>query len=293
MILMAAAWIAGCSAPPATLPAVAPAIQPAQTAATESPYDARFIDSMIVHHQGAVDMAKDLKNNTQRPELLKLADDIIKAQEAEITQMQDWRKTWYPDLADTGGTGMSMGMMEVAAGDEPYDLRFIDAMIPHHQGAIDMAEDLKKNTQRPELLKLADDIIKAQTAEIEQMRAWRAVWSGNAAAAAQTDAVIQAPSMAMIMGSDLVIDLVKSPEAGWLVIHAADGDQPGDVLGYSAVPAGETKAVKVKVSSILPKMIAMLHVDKGAAGQYEFPGEDVPLMIDGEPVIATFSTMAH
>jgi hypothetical protein len=40
-------------------------------------------------------------------------------------------------------------------------------------------------------------------------------------------------------------------------------------------------------------MIAMLHVDKGAAGQYEFPGEDVPLMIDGEPVIATFSTMAH
>jgi uncharacterized protein (DUF305 family) len=287
--LAAAMALAACSAPPA-----APAATPATgAAAAEAPYDARFIDSMIVHHEGAVAMAGDLKKNTQRPELLKLADDIIRAQEAEIKQMQDWRKAWYPDLPITGGTGMSMGMMEVAAGAEPYDLRFIDAMIPHHQGAIDMAEDLKQNTQRPELLKLADDIIKAQTGEIEQMRAWRAEWSGSAAAAAQAEAVIQAPAMAMIMGSDLVIDLVKSPEAGWLVIHAANGDEAGEVLGHAAVPAGETKAVKVKVSGIPAKMIAMLHVDKGVAGEYEFPGEDAPLMIDGKPVTATFATMAH
>jgi hypothetical protein len=40
-------------------------------------------------------------------------------------------------------------------------------------------------------------------------------------------------------------------------------------------------------------MIAMLHVDKGVAGQYEFPGDDAPLMIDGKPVTAAFATMAH
>jgi hypothetical protein len=248
---------------------------------------------MIVHHQGAVTMADEALKQAGRPEIKQLAEAIIKAQETEIKQMQDWRAAWYPGLADTGGTGMSMGMMDVAQGDEPYDLRFIDAMIPHHQGAIDMAEDLKKNTQRPELLKLADDIIQAQTGEIEQMRAWRAEWSGSAAAAAQTDAVIQMSSMAMIMGSNLVIDLVKSPEAGWLVIHAMNGDQAGDVLGYTAVPAGESKAVKVKVSTIPAKMMAMLHVDKGVAGRYEFPGDDAPLMIDGKPVTATFATMAH
>lgn len=303
ILLTAAGVLVGCAAPPAT--SASPAGQPAQvtTAPVETPaaasstdaapYDARFIDSMIVHHEGAVAMATDALKQAERPEIKQLAEAIIKAQEVEIKQMQDWRTAWYPDLPDTGGTGMSMGMMEVAAGDGPYDLRFIDAMIPHHQGAIDMAEDLTMNTQRPELRKLADDIIKAQTAEIEQMRAWRAAWSGSAAAAAQAEAVIQAPATAMIMGRDLVIDLVKSPEAGWLVIHAANGDQAGEVLGYTAVPAGESKAVAVTVSAIPPKMIAMLHVDRGVAGQYEFPGDDAPLVIDGKPVTAAFATMAH
>jgi uncharacterized protein (DUF305 family) len=297
---VASVVVAGCAAPPTAVPTsasiAAPTDAPAATSApaeAEAPYDARFIDSMIMHHEGAVAMANDALKQAERPEIKTLSEAIIKAQEAEIKQMQEWRKAWYPDLPNTGGTGMSMGMMEVAAGAEPYDLRFIDAMIPHHQGAIDMAEDLKRNTQRPELLKLADDIIAAQSAEIAQMRTWRAEWSGSAATAAQTDAVIQAPAMAMLMGSDLMIDLVKSPEAGWLVIHAANGDEPGEILGFMAVPAGESQNVEVKVSAIPAKMIAMLHVDKGVAGQFEFPGDDAPLMLNGKPVTATFSTMAH
>jgi uncharacterized protein (DUF305 family) len=265
----------------------------ATNVAAEAPYDAKFIDSMIMHHQGAIAMANDALKQAERSEIKQLAGEIIKAQEAEIKQMQDWRKAWFPNLPDTGGTGMSMGMMEVAAGNEPYDLRFIDAMIPHHQGAIDMAEDLKKNTQRPELLRLAEDIIKAQTGEIEQMRAWRTEWSGSAAAAAQAEAVIQAPAMAMVMGSDLMIDLVKTPEAGWLVIHAMNGDQAGDVIGYTAVPTGESKNVVVTVAAIPANMMAMLHVDKGAPGKFEFPGDDSPLLIEGKPVTAIFSTMAH
>lgn len=299
-LLVAWVVVAGCAAPPTAAPTSAPIIAPTDApaatsapAAAEAPYDARFIDSMIVHHEGAVTMANDALKQAERPEIKTLAATIIQAQETEIKQMRDWRKAWYPDLPDTGGTGMSMGMMEVDTGTEPYDLRFIDAMIPHHQGAIDMAEDLKQNTQRPELLKLADDIIKAQTAEIEQMRAWRTEWSGSAAAAAQADAVIQAPAMAMVMGSDLMIDLVKTPQAGWLVIHAANGDEAGEVLGTAAVPAGESKNVMVKVSAIPAKMIAMLHMDKGIAGQFEFPGDDAPLMVDGKMVTATFSTMAH
>lgn len=264
-------------------------------AATDAaaPYDAKFIDSMIVHHQGAVTMAQQALQEAERPELKTLAEAIIKAQEAEIKQMRDWRDAWYPGLADTGGLGMDMGMMEVPQGDATFDVRFIDAMIPHHEGAIAMANDLKQNTQRPELLKLADDIIQAQTVEIAQMRAWRTEWTGGAAVAAQAEAIIQAPAMAMVMGDEVVIDLVKTPTAGWLVIHAANGDQPGDVLGQTAVTAGETIGVKVNVSEVTPGMIAMLHVDEGASGVYEFPGADGPLMIDGKPVIVAFGVMAH
>jgi uncharacterized protein (DUF305 family) len=52
-------------------------------------------------------------------------------------------------------------------------------MIPHHVGAVEMAEDLKGKSQRPELLALADDIIASQQAEIDQMEAWRQNWYGQ------------------------------------------------------------------------------------------------------------------
>jgi uncharacterized protein (DUF305 family) len=60
--------------------------------------------------------------------------------------------------------------------DAPFDAAFIDSMIEHHEGAIAMAEEVKANGERPELLALADAIITAQTAEIAQMQEWRAAW---------------------------------------------------------------------------------------------------------------------
>jgi uncharacterized protein (DUF305 family) len=58
-------------------------------------YDDRFIDMMIPHHEGAIAMAKDAKAKSQRPEIKKLADDIIAAQEQEIAQLKKWRSEWY------------------------------------------------------------------------------------------------------------------------------------------------------------------------------------------------------
>jgi uncharacterized protein (DUF305 family) len=144
-------------------------------AVTEN-FDAKFIDSMIVHHQSAIAMANQALTNTQRPELQTLARAIVTAQQGEIEQMQAWRTAWYPDLPATGGLAMSMGEMSVKPGDAPYDIRFVDAMIPHHEGAVAMAQAVQTNSKRPELLKLAADIIAAQNQEITQMRAWRTAW---------------------------------------------------------------------------------------------------------------------
>ena len=52
----------------------------------------------------------------------------------------------------------------------PIDIDFLKGMIPHHQGAIDMAEELIKKTKDPELKALAQKIIKDQKAEIKQMQ---------------------------------------------------------------------------------------------------------------------------
>lgn len=68
----------------------------------DSEYDRRFIDAMIVHHEGAIEMARDVQENSTRPELLQLADEIITAQQTEIEQMQTWRDAWYG--AETTGS---------------------------------------------------------------------------------------------------------------------------------------------------------------------------------------------
>ena len=60
--------------------------------------------------------------------------------------------------------------------DVQYDLRFINEMIPHHRGAISMANDALQKSKRPEIKKLAQDIISAQEKEIEQLKAWRKQW---------------------------------------------------------------------------------------------------------------------
>jgi uncharacterized protein (DUF305 family) len=166
----------------------------------DATYDLRFIDGMIPHHEGALVMAEAALENSQRPEIRQMAEEIIAAQQVEIAQMQDWRAEWYPNApaepmmyhAEMYHAEMNHDMpmsqemisamrmdMDLGGADEEFDLRFINGMIPHHVGAVEMAEDLKGKSQRPELLALADDIIASQQAEIDQMEAWRQNWYGQ------------------------------------------------------------------------------------------------------------------
>lgn len=59
---------------------------------------------------------------------------------------------------------------------EEFDRKFIKLMTEHHQGAIDMAKSAQKNAAHDEIKKLADEIIKAQTAEIDKMKEWKKSW---------------------------------------------------------------------------------------------------------------------
>jgi uncharacterized protein (DUF305 family) len=144
---------------------------------TEAPFDATFIDSMIEHHRGAITMAEQALENSERPELRSLAQAIIAAQTAEIEEMQQWREAWFSDLRPTNGMEMGMGEMSISTDEStPFDQRFIEAMISHHQGAIDMAEMALEMSERKEIRELAETIVAAQSAEIEQMRNWLEEW---------------------------------------------------------------------------------------------------------------------
>ena len=149
--------------------------------------DAAFITDMTAHHQGAIDMAEMAKKQADHAEIRTLAGDIISAQKGEISTMS----AVMHDMENMGmhGSGHHMGMNKHAMGmdmdmaalrnAEPFDKAFIDAMVPHHQGAITMAKaELAKGSQ-PALHKMANNIIKAQTKEIAQMKAWRKAWYGS------------------------------------------------------------------------------------------------------------------
>lgn len=157
----------------------------------DASYDLRFIDAMILHHQGAVEMAKAAQQKSQRSEIKQLADNIIKSQNREIAQMQQWRQAWYPQAGQLMAYNTSQGQMmemssqqmqsmkmnkDLGSADAQFDLRFINAMIPHHQGAVTMAEDALSKSQRPEIRQLAQEIVKAQEAEIAQMQHWKQSW---------------------------------------------------------------------------------------------------------------------
>jgi uncharacterized protein (DUF305 family) len=159
---------------------------------SDTQYDLRFIDAMTPHHQGAVEMAQDALSKSQRPEIKRLAHYIITDQNQEIKQMKQWRQAWYPKVSDTAlvydthmGHTMAMSkaqmqdmMMKGNLGpaDAQYDLRFLNAMIPHHQGAVVMATDALNKSQRPEIKSLAQRIITNQQREIAQMQQWRQQW---------------------------------------------------------------------------------------------------------------------
>ncbi|NJL90521.1 MAG: DUF305 domain-containing protein [Coleofasciculaceae cyanobacterium SM2_1_6] len=158
----------------------------------DADYDLRFIDGMILHHQGAVVMAEAALEKSTRPELKKLATEIIAAQKQEIAQMQAWRTSWYANAPSTPmGYSASMGHMmamsqeqmnsmmmsgDLGAADAQFDLRFIKAMIPHHEGALVMAKDALEKSARPEIKQLAQAILSSQAGEISQMQQWRKDW---------------------------------------------------------------------------------------------------------------------
>ena len=135
-----------------------------------------FAQMMIPHHEQAVTMSELALTNTTNPEVLALATAIRDAQGPEITQMQSW-------LGDDAGHDghnhdMEMGGMLtaeeletlVSLKGEAFDQYFLASMIAHHEGALDMV-DMTNDSSNSEVKRLAANIVKSQSAEIEAMKA--------------------------------------------------------------------------------------------------------------------------
>jgi uncharacterized protein (DUF305 family) len=187
---------------PASISASASAT--ATATATFNDADVAFAQMMIVHHQGAIQMADLAPSRAQNQDVLALAARIKAAQAPEIDQMTSWLTAWgaAPSMmsgSTTSGTGgmdhggMDMGgttsaaessamsMPGMMSGDQmqqlesasgaAFDKMFLELMIVHHQGAIEMAETEIADGSNPEAVALAQKIKSDQTAEIAEIQA--------------------------------------------------------------------------------------------------------------------------
>lgn len=90
--------------------------------------------------------------------------------------LTDKAKAQQQNQSPPPATSSPMMQREIDRGTEEVDKSFIEMMIPHHQGAVEMAQMAVKKAKNPEVRKLAESIISDQNREIEQMRTWYKHW---------------------------------------------------------------------------------------------------------------------
>jgi len=112
----------------------------------------------------------------------------------------------------------------------------------------------------------------------------------TATATPRPEPTISAIQQALEETGTVTISELVAQEPSWLVIYADDGGERGELLGYTAVPEGESTdvAVAVDVYRATPTLHAALHRDAGEPDTFDFPGPDEPIRLDGETVATTF-----
>lgn len=148
--------------------------------------DVMFAQMMIPHHEQALEMAELADGRAEDPEVKRLVAAVKGAQDPEIAKMRAWLKGWgKPESAGHGsgsgsgsrsGHGMSGMMSEqdmkdlAAVKGKAFDRKFAELMIAHHEGAVAMAEDERKDGGNTAAKALADDVVRTQSEEIAALR---------------------------------------------------------------------------------------------------------------------------
>lgn len=147
--------------------------------------DTEFAQMMIVHHEGAIEMADLAVQRATDSQVKALAGRITAAQGPEIELMQGWLDGWgEARAAEADHAGMDHGGMEMEGLDQGgamaelealsgpgFDARFLTLMIAHHEGAVEMSKGVIADGVATEVAALAEQIIEAQQGEIAEMSA--------------------------------------------------------------------------------------------------------------------------
>ncbi|MEU6981970.1 DUF305 domain-containing protein [Streptomyces sp. NPDC046324] len=168
-----------------TNPGSGPSVSGSPAADAFNDADVAFAQAMIPHHQQALEMAKLADGRAEDAGVKKIVADVEKAQDPEIRTMRSWLKAWgRPESAGRSGHGGGHGAGHAMAGmmseqdmkdleslrGKAFDRKFAELMIAHHEGAVEMAKTEQKDGRDATAKKLADDVVRTQSAEITELR---------------------------------------------------------------------------------------------------------------------------
>jgi len=233
--------------------------------------DVMFAQMMIPHHQQAVEMSTLAETRASSPEIKALAAEIKGAQQPEIDQMTAWLEEWgmpvmsgMDAMGEHGGHGMSgmltdEQMQELAAAQGPeFDRLFAEFMILHHEGAIDMAEDVV-DSKDPRVAALAQAILTTQAEEIAQMRAFL----DGPANAAEGDA--SASPFVVELSTPLDHVHAAGYVDGRLLLGTHTGVVAIDPTSGTVTPVGESRDDFMGLAGTAELLVASGHPGEGSA----------------------------
>lgn len=134
--------------------------------------DLRYVDEMMAHHRGAILLAQKAVDKTQRPEIKALAEEIIKNEPVAIDELYGWKKEWYGDIKKVKEPIVA----NLGEGDQTFDLRFLNALIFHHQSGILMTKEVRQKSSRSEILNNADAVEMFLNESLKKLIDWRQEW---------------------------------------------------------------------------------------------------------------------
>lgn len=135
-------------------------------------FDLRYINAMIAHHRGAMLLAEQLAQNTTRPEMKALAENVLRDEPGAIAELYAWKKQWYRDTRSVRDPIVA----NLGSADETFDLRFLNAMIAHHEEGVIMTRETRKKSSRSEILNNADKVENFLKGGIQALTGLRSSW---------------------------------------------------------------------------------------------------------------------
>ena len=133
--------------------------------------DLRYINAMIAHHRGAILVAKQAEIS-QRPEIQNLAKEIQTNEPLLIEELYQQKKDWYGDTKKVADPVVP----NLGNYNDTFDLRFLNAVIAHHENGIEMTKDIRVKSSRNEVLDNANAVEKFLTDSGAMLKEWRKNW---------------------------------------------------------------------------------------------------------------------